>query len=86
MYHKGGLYTFGVLDAEDNIFLLAFGVTGGGNENEDNWSWFIGHFWHAVTCLEDDQLDTLLNHQVLEEKGGSDDDNKSMVERRSGLS
>ena len=34
--HKGGLYIFGVLDGDNNIFLLAFGVAAG-TENQDNW-------------------------------------------------
>ena len=75
-YHKGGLYTFGVLDAGNSVFIFAFGVAGD-NKNEDNWKWFISHFKDSITCLEDKKLDTLLNLQVLQEHGGSDDDDKS---------
>ena len=37
--HKGGLCTFGVLNANDDIFILSFGVATG-NESKDNWKYY----------------------------------------------
>ena len=41
--HKGGLYTFVVLNANNEIFTLAFGVAAG-SKNKGNWNWFMQQF------------------------------------------